>query len=107
MLKQGRVMLKELALVPAVLVIGLSGLSTAAQAQNDSAWQQILNEAKGQSVYFNAWGGSDTINDYIAWAAAEVKKQYQVDVKQVKITDTGDVVSRILAEKSANREIRR
>jgi len=104
MLKQGRVMLKKTALVPTMVAIGLSGLSTVALAQNDSAWQKVLDEAKGQSVYFNAWGGSDTINDYISWAAAEVKKQYQVDVKQVKITDTGDVVSRILAEKSANRE---
>ncbi|NQZ33687.1 MAG: ABC transporter substrate-binding protein [Oceanospirillaceae bacterium] len=66
-------------------------------------WQKTLAEAKGQTVYFNAWGGSQTINDYISWAAKSVKEQYQVTVKQVKITDTGDVVSRILAEKTANR----
>jgi len=100
MLKCTTEILKKKVLVATVL----AGLSAAAIVQADDVWKQTLNEAKGQSVYFNAWGGSDTINDYISWAAAEVKKQYQVDVKQVKITDTGDVVSRILAEKSAGRE---
>jgi len=66
-------------------------------------WQTITEKARGQMVYFNAWGGSDTINDYIRWAAKEVKKSYGVVVKQVKVTDIGDVISRILAEKSANR----
>ena len=81
-----------------------SGSLYAGQDKNlASDWQKTLEEARGQTVYFNAWGGSQTINAYIQWAAAEVKKQYQVEVKQVKITDTGDVVSRILAEKSANR----
>jgi len=75
-----------------------------ATALNDSpAWQKTLASAKGQTVYFNAWGGSETINAYIRWAAEQVEDQYQVTVKQVKITDTGNVVSRLLAEKSAGR----
>jgi putative thiamine transport system substrate-binding protein len=66
-------------------------------------WQQTLKQAKGQTVYFNAWGGSEVINDYIRWAAEQVKEQYQVTVKQVKVTDTADVVSKLLAEKAAGR----
>ncbi len=66
-------------------------------------WNAITEKARGQSVYFNAWGGSDVINDYIRWAADKVKQKYGVAVKHVKITDIGSVVSRLLAEKSANR----
>ena len=30
-------------------------------------WQAVLDEARGQTVYFNAWGGDEVINGYIAW----------------------------------------
>ncbi len=32
-------------------------------------WAALEAEAKGQTVYFNAWAGSEPINTYIAWAA--------------------------------------
>lgn len=71
-------------------------------AQSDS-WEQIVDKARGQTVYFNGWGGSDVINQYISWAGEQVDKRYGVTVKHVKVADIGDVVSRILAEKSAGR----
>ena len=67
---------------------------------NESNWNKTIEEAKGQTVYFNAWGGSETINDYIAWAGQKVNERYGVKVVHVKI-DAGDVVSRVLAEKTA------
>ncbi|MBT4289241.1 MAG: ABC transporter substrate-binding protein [Deltaproteobacteria bacterium] len=66
-------------------------------------WETITKNASGQTVYFNAWGGSDIINDYIRWAGDQVQSQYGIKVKHVKVTDIGDVISRILAEKSAGR----
>ncbi|SHO49027.1 ABC transporter substrate-binding protein [Desulfopila aestuarii] len=66
-------------------------------------WSAIVEKARGQKVYFNGWGGSDVINDYIRWAAEQVAERYGVEVIHVKVTDIGDVVGRILAEKSANR----
>ena len=68
------------------------------------SWPDVTEKARNQTVYFNAWGGSEVINDYIQWAAREVLKRYGVTVKHVKVTDIGQVVSRILAEKSAGRE---
>lgn len=84
------------------IVILLSVILWSAGVQADE-WSRIEKSARGQTVYFNAWGGSDAINDYIRWAANQVKKQYGVTVKHVKVTDIGDVVSRILAEKAAGR----
>lgn len=66
-------------------------------------WSKIVEKARGQQVYFNAWGGSDAINDYIRWAGKQVKDRYGVEVIHVKVTDIGDVVGRILAEKNAGR----
>jgi putative thiamine transport system substrate-binding protein len=66
-------------------------------------WSQVVAAAEGQTVYFNGWGGSDVINRYISWAAGQVKERYGITVKHVKVADIGDVVSRILAEKSGGR----
>jgi putative thiamine transport system substrate-binding protein len=60
-------------------------------------------EAKGQTVYFNAWAGSDTINAYIAWAGAEVKTRFGLTVEHVKITDTAEVVKRVRDEVAAGK----
>lgn len=72
-----------------------------AAAQQD--WQQVLDAARGQTVYFNAWGGSAPINDYIAWAAATVRERYGVDLRHVRVADAAETVGRILAEKTAGR----
>jgi putative thiamine transport system substrate-binding protein len=72
------------------------------QAQSEQ-WQEIVDTARGQTVYFNGWGGSDVINNYIGWASDQVKQRYGVTVRHVKVADIGDVVSRILAEKSGGR----
>ncbi|MEM6986742.1 MAG: ABC transporter substrate-binding protein [Pseudomonadota bacterium] len=66
-------------------------------------WAEIEAEAQGQTVYFNAWGGSDAINRYIAWAAEETQSRFGVTVEHVKIDDTAAVVARILAEQTAGR----
>lgn len=66
-------------------------------------WAQIQNEAKGQTVYFNAWGGSETTNTYIAWAAKEVGTRYGIDVRHVKVTDTAEIVKRVQTEMAAGR----
>ncbi len=66
-------------------------------------WSAIETEAKGQTVYFNAWAGSDTINAYIAWAGEEVKKRYGVTVSHTKITDTAEVVKRVRDEVAAGK----
>ncbi len=77
------------------------GITNASDHNPDPAnWQAVLKEAKGQTVYWNAWGGSALINDYIAWAGAEVEKRYGVKVTHVKVTDTANVVATVLAEKS-------
>ncbi len=67
-------------------------------------WDDIAAAARGQTVYFNAWAGSEKINAYIEWAGARVLQDYGVTLRHVKIDDAATVVARVLAEKTAGRD---
>jgi putative thiamine transport system substrate-binding protein len=66
-------------------------------------WDAVLAEAKGETVYWNAWGGAENINAYIEWAAVELEKRYGVKVVHVKLDDTGSAVAKVVAEKAAGK----
>ena len=60
-------------------------------------WPAVEAAARGESVDWYAWGGESHINDYIAWVGEEVAERYGVTLRQVKLADTAEGVSRILA----------
>lgn len=62
-----------------------------------------LAQAKGQTVYFNAWAGDQRINDYIAWAGQQLGSRFGITLQHVKLTDTAEAVTRVLAEKTAGK----
>ena len=68
------------------------------------SWEQRLDIAKGQTVYWNAWGGSAQYNDYIAWVGKRVAEDYGVMLEHVRLSDTADAVRTVLAEKQAGTE---
>ncbi len=68
-----------------------------------SDWKAIETAAKGQEVFFNAWGGGAPINAYIQWAGDEVTKRFGVKVTHVKLADTGEAVKRVRDEVSAGK----
>lgn len=77
---------------------------TGAIAAEERPWSEIVDAARGQTVYWNAWGGDDKTNAFIEWAGAEVSRSYGVTISHVKLTDTAEAVSRVVAEKAAGRE---
>ncbi len=66
-------------------------------------WDAVLAEAKGQTVYFNAWAGSEQINAYIAWAGGILKARHGITLEHVKIADTAEVVRRVRDEVKAGK----
>ncbi|MEM1378579.1 MAG: ABC transporter substrate-binding protein [Pseudomonadota bacterium] len=78
--------------------------SAIADGVDVSDWASVEKAAEGQTVYFNAWGGSEQINDYIAWAGDTLEKTYGVKLIHVKLEDTASAVSSVVAEKAAGRE---
>ncbi len=75
----------------------LSGLASPALAD----WPATLAAARGQTVYWNAWGGDARTNAFIAWVGTETERLYGVKIEQVKLSDTAEAVSRVIAEKAA------
>lgn len=86
--------------VAATALIGTTALAEPTPAD----WDSILSAAEGQTVYWNAWGGSTVTNEFIAWAGDQVADRYGVTVEHVKLSDTADAVSRVLAEKTAGQD---
>ena len=91
--------MKQLAVLAALLA------PLPAMADIDPAdWGAVTTEAAGQTVYWNAWGGSTTTNDFIAWVGSRVAQDYGVTLTHVKLTDTADAVTRVLSEKQAGQD---
>lgn len=67
------------------------------------SFADIRDSARGQTVYFNAWGGSEAINAYIAWVGEQVAERFGITLNHVKLTDTAEAVARVLAERTAGR----
>lgn len=68
-------------------------------------WSSIEQAARGQTVYWNAWGGSEQTNAYIQWVAQLVQARHGIRLQHVKVSDTADVVRRVRAEKAAGRGV--
>ncbi|BBQ79103.1 ABC transporter substrate-binding protein [Raoultella ornithinolytica] len=73
-------------------------------AHADDSWQQIARQARGQTVWFNAWGGDPAVNRYLDWVSAEVKRDYAIDLRIVHIADAADTVKRLQTEGRAGRK---
>ncbi|MFT6640508.1 MAG: putative thiamine transport system substrate-binding protein, partial [Flavobacteriaceae bacterium] len=87
-------------------LIGSVVLFASFQAQAvepDSAWSDVLTEAKGQTVYFNAWGGSERINSYLAWAGKRLNADYGITLEHVKVGDIAEIVGQLEAAKLVGR----
>src|SRR5262245_21668873 len=67
-------------------------------------WTEILARARGQAVYWNAWGGDERTNAFIGWAEGEMQSRFGVTVHHVRLRDTAEAVTRVVAEKTAGRD---
>ena len=92
--------MRALSFLAIFLTAVIAGGGPAAQAET---WEEIVTKSRGQTVFWNAWAGDERINAYIAWAGEQVRKRYDIAVQHVKLSDTAEAVSRVVAEKAAGR----
>ncbi len=72
-MRQGRI--TAMRFLTNVVFAVLAALSSpAAAGQGGLDWQKVLESARGQDVFWNAWGGDESINAYIAWVATGSRK---------------------------------
>nr|WP_048648256.1 ABC transporter substrate-binding protein [Nitratireductor soli] len=88
----------------ALLALGMAPALAETTNPDPRKWDEVLAQARGETVYFNAWGGSQNINAYIEWAGEELKKRFGVTLKHVKLEDTASAVATVVAEKAAGRD---
>jgi putative thiamine transport system substrate-binding protein len=89
----------------AVLALAvLAAFASPLAAREERPWPEIAARAKDQTVYWNAWGGDDRNNAFIAWVGEEVRKHFGVTLVHVKLNDTAEAVNRVVAEKAAGRD---
>ncbi|MCA3436429.1 MAG: ABC transporter substrate-binding protein [Rhodobacter sp.] len=87
----------------AIVVAACTALPAVAQP-DPSDWAAVLQEARGQTVYWHAWGGDPRINDFILWVADEALSRHGVSLTQVKLASTADAVARVVSEKQAGQD---
>jgi putative thiamine transport system substrate-binding protein len=85
-----------------IAIVATAPLSRIVRAQG-ADWSRIEAAAKGQTVYMNAWAGSERVNAYLQWASGELMQRAGIKLEHVKVSDTAEAVKRVRAEKSAGR----
>jgi putative thiamine transport system substrate-binding protein len=84
--------------------IAFAGPSSSPRAAEPGSWPDILAAARGQEVYWDAWGGDERINAYIAWVGERMAEDHGITLHHVKLSDTAEAVSQVLAERAAGRD---
>ncbi len=88
-----------------MLSVGFTACGKKADTKNDAAvnknWDTILADAKGTTVNFYGWGGSETTNRWIdEYLAKTVKEKYDITLKRVPM-NIEDILNKLVADKQA------
>ena len=95
-----------------LLTILLSACSAIAGKANPSPasfdindWDSVVAAAKGQTVNWYLWGGSESINSFVdAFYGKALKDRYGITLHRVPVADTVDAVNQVLSEKQAGKD---
>lgn len=73
-----------------------------ASPPSERAFTEVQEEAKGTTVNLFMWGGDDATNAYIDdFVAPLLEKEHDIVLERTPISDTADVVNKLLNEKQA------
>ncbi|MBK9123511.1 MAG: ABC transporter substrate-binding protein [Chloroflexi bacterium] len=94
-----------------MLVVVMALLSVTALAQDDmtmdpppgfESWDAVLEAARGQTVNWYLWGGSDSINNFVdTFYGVPLLEEYGITLNRVPLADTVDAVNQVLSESEA------
>ena len=79
-------------------------MAVSAANVNARPWEDIVAEARGQTVDWFMWGGSPAVNAYVnGYLADQLKMQYGITLRQGPVKDISEVVSKLVIEKQAGK----
>ena len=85
-------------------LVALAALSTFPAHAQQSDWNEIVSRARGREVAFNAWAGDEKTNAFIVWAAEHLARSNAITLRHVRLRDTAEAVTRVVAERTAGRD---
>lgn len=89
----------------AVCLIFIFVMAISAAYADERRWEDIVAEARGQTVDWFMWGGSPAVNTYVnGFVANQLKTQYDITLRQGPVKDIAEVVSKLVIEKQAGKK---
>ena len=84
---------------------GDSASPAASSALDVADWDQVVKQARGTTVHWYMWGGSESINRFVddTYGIA-LKERYDITLDRVPVSDIVDTVNQILSEKEAGKD---
>lgn len=88
-----------------LLLISCSGnKQTNKQDVLNMSWEEIEKNAYGQTISITMWGGSKNINKYYdEFIAPNLKKEYNITLKIIPVTNIRQPLNKLIIEKEANK----
>ncbi|NNJ11991.1 ABC transporter substrate-binding protein [Chloroflexales bacterium ZM16-3] len=70
-----------------------------------ASWDSVLAAARGQTVNWYIWGGSESINRFVDdFYGKPLQERYGITLNRVPLADTVDAVNQVLSEKTAGKD---
>jgi putative spermidine/putrescine transport system substrate-binding protein len=79
------------------------GAEKVAAAGRVGSWQQVLDQARGQTVNWWMYGGDERVNAYVQRDVVPAARRLGVKVRVVPVADTADAVGQVVAERRAGK----
>ncbi len=68
-------------------------------------WESVVAAARGQTLNWYMWGGSESINRFVDEVYGKpLKERYGIILKRVPVADTVDAVNQVLSEQAAGKD---
>ncbi len=66
------------------------------------SWDEVVEQAHGQTVFWYMWGGSDNINGFVDnFYGKPLMEEYGITLERVPLADTVDAVNQVISEQEA------
>lgn len=95
----------KLVLALSLVVFAIAGVGLAQDMEGPpgfDSWDAVLEAARGQTVNWHMWGGSDAWNGFVDnFYGTELAEVYGVTLNRVPLADTVDAVNQVLSEEEA------
>ncbi|HSL39950.1 MAG TPA: ABC transporter substrate-binding protein [Desulforhopalus sp.] len=95
---------RNLTIFLAPVLFVLLSLAKTSAAEQTGDWEEALQEARGQTVDWHMWGGSPAVNSFVnGFLADELKRRFDITLRQVPVKDIAEVVGKLVVEKQAGK----